>query len=72
MARTRWVLNGLSLAIILGTTPQVLGADEVGEGGDGEITGGTCCDRSGSTCYMNLDGILIKQGSAYYCKPSEA
>jgi hypothetical protein len=77
MARLRRTLNGLSLAIILAAAPQTLDAKpapwgEVGIASDTTdgVTpgvGGSCCNRSGSTCYLNLNGVLVVQSNAYAC-----
>ena len=62
--KIRTVVNVAALAIVAVSAPLALKAQRSAS----PPGGGTCCDRAGSTCYLNLgDGIVVQQGGAYAC-----
>jgi len=66
MKNLRKVVNGLSLGVIcagaVALNPARGNAVEVAN----PAPGGTCCDQSGATCYLEVGERLIIQSGAYY------
>lgn len=58
----RLIVNLVALAVVFGGS-FTLSAQKTTNPG----TGGTCCDRVGSTCYLNLNGVVVSQSSSYAC-----
>ncbi len=62
MNKLRITINSVSLAIICGGALLLVPTAQADP-----ISGGTCCNQREATCYLNLDGILVKQTGARSC-----
>jgi len=72
MTKSRWIVNGLSLAVIFGGALLLPGRAQASVAEEEELAnepavGGTCCDQANATCYLNLGGVIIRQSSARSC-----
>ncbi len=65
----RITLNVAALAVIFSVGP-VAFSPQAGHASSVAESGGICCDQSGATCHMNLDGVIISQPGAYYSSGS--
>ncbi|HEX2078373.1 MAG TPA: hypothetical protein VHG08_11710 [Longimicrobium sp.] len=69
MKRTR--LNMLLVAVVVAGAPIALAPSPAMAGGD-EGSGGTCCEAESGSCYLNLDGVIIRESPAYHQKSGSA
>lgn len=59
----RLAVNLVALAVVFGGS-FTLSAQKTTNPG----TGGSCCDRASSTCYLNLGGgVVVVQSNSYAC-----
>ncbi|HEX6040586.1 hypothetical protein [Longimicrobium sp.] len=65
----RLIVNTLALAVVFGGSLSLSAQRSATTIGSVEpAKGGTCCDASAKTCYLNLgDGIVVTQTNSYAC-----
>ncbi|HEY0019352.1 MAG TPA: hypothetical protein VGC13_23830 [Longimicrobium sp.] len=68
--KKRAKLNMLLMAVVVAGAPIALAPSSASAGitepGDGEgDNSGTCCEALSGSCWLNLDGVLIRESPAY-------